>query len=205
MELLELSKEKLQEENKKLYEKIIHEYNYDLVIFIARGSYLIGKDLADLNNVPLVEIFATRKGGKLKKIVSPLLKLIPKKIKNILRDKEFNSNYHEKNNERNIKFNEKIWNKYKNKHMILLVDDSIDTGYSIKYAKEAIVNFFQGADVRVAGINYFEKSKKIVSTDFYLYSNVLLLGPWSNDSRENKDYINLYNTWHKKENGEENE
>lgn len=196
MELLELSKKSLQEENKKLFEKVKKDYDYDLVVFIARGSYLIGKDLADLNNVPLLEIFATRKGGKLKKIVSPFLKIIPKKVKNILRDKEFNSNYHEKNNGRSINFNEKVWNNYKDKKRILLVDDSVDTGYSIKYAKESIENFFTDSIVKVAGINCFEKSKKIVNTDFYLYTDVLLLGPWSNDSKENKEYLKEYGEWH---------
>ncbi len=196
MELLELSRKNLQEENRKLYKKIISKYNYDLVIFIARGSYLIGKDLADLNNVPLLEIFARRKGGKLKKVISPLLKIIPKRVKNILRKKEFNSNYHEKNNERHITFDEKQWGKYKNKANILLVDDSVDTGYSIKYAKEEIERFFKSSIVKVAAINYFEKSKKIVDTDFYLYSEKMLLGPWSNDSKENKDYLKEYNIWH---------
>lgn len=195
MELLELSRKKLTEENKKLYEKVIKDYNYDLVIFIARGSYLIGKDLADLNNVPLLEVFASRKGGKLKKIISPILKIIPKGIKNILRKKEFNSNYHEKNSERSIRYNEEIWNKYKDSKRVLLVDDSVDTGYSIKYAKEAIEKFFKKATVKVAAINYFEKSTKIVNTDFYLYSEKMLLGPWSNDSKENKEYLKEYEKW----------
>lgn len=196
MELLELSRKNLQEENKKLYELIIKDYNYDLVIFIARGSYLIGKDIAQYNNSSLVEIFATRKGGKLKKIVSPFLKIIPKCIKNILRKKEFNSNYHEKNSDRKINFDKNIWNKYKKCKKILLVDDSVDTGYSIKLAKEAIEIFFNNAEVRVAAINYFSKSTKVVKTDYSLYVDKMLLGPWSNDSKENSKYLKEYNDWH---------
>lgn len=199
MELLELSKGNLREKNKQLYEIVIKEYNYDLVVFIAKGSYLIGKDLADLNNVPLVEVFATRKGGKFKKIFSPFMKIMPKGLKNILRKKEFNSNYHERNNERNISFDENIWKKYKESKKILLVDDSVDTGYSIKYAKEKIEDFFSSAIVKVAAINYFKKSKKIVDTNFYLYEEKMLLGPWSNDSKENKEYLREYDEWHVKE------
>lgn len=199
MELLELSKKRLKEENNKLFNLIIKEYNFDLVIFIARGSYLIGKELADMNNVPLLEIFATRKGGKFKKIISPILKIIPKRIKNILRDKEFNSNYHEKNNDRKIYFDEKIWKKYNDKKNILLVDDSVDTGYSILYAKNEIEKYFSNSTVKVGAINCFKKSKNIVNTDFYLYSDVLLLGPWSNDSKENYEYIKEYEDWHEKQ------
>ena len=136
------------------------------------------------------------------KIISPFLKIIPTSIKNVLRKKEFNSNYHEKNNERSISFDEDKWNQYKNCKKILLVDDSVDTGYSIKYAKEAIEKFFDKATVKVAAINYFEKSKKIVNTDYYLYTEKMLLGPWSNDSKENKEYLNEYYSWKK---GESNE
>lgn len=198
MELLELSKSKLHEENVKLFEKIKNDYDYDLVIFIAKGSYLIGKDLADLKRVPLLEIFATRKGGKLKKIISPFLKIIPKKIKNRLRKKEMNSNYHEKNSERNISFNVNIWKKYIDCKNILLVDDSVDTGYSIKSTVDAIQIFFPNSNIKVATLNVFEKSKKIVYTDFYLYSEKMLLGPWSNDSKENKQYLKEYGEWHEK-------
>ena len=51
------------------------------MIFIASGSYLIGEDLATLNNVPLLEIKAKRVCGKEKKNLSFVLKLITKKLK----------------------------------------------------------------------------------------------------------------------------
>lgn len=197
MELLELSIENLKKENKKLFEEVTQYFDYDLVIFIARGSYMIGKDLAELRGCPLLEIKACRKGGKIKKIMSPILKIIPKSLKNVLRKKEFDSNYHENNIERQITFNEKVWNKYKKCKGILLVDDSVDTGYSIKFAKESIQDFFDKSEVRVAAINCFEKSKKVVKTDYYLYEDTLLLGPWSNDSKENKQYLEKYDEWYK--------
>lgn len=200
MELVELSRKDLLEVNKKLYNIIKNDYEYDLVIFIAKGSYIIGVDLANYNNVPLLEIFATRKGGKIKKFVSPFLKIIPKRIKSMLRKKEFNSNYHEKNFERKITFNDQKWKLYKKCKKILLVDDSVDTGYSIKFAKETISNYFDNADVRVAALNCFNKSKKIVKTDFYLYEDKMLMGPWSNDSKENKSYLDEYYLWHNNRN-----
>lgn len=196
MKLLELSREKLTEVNKQLYSIIKKEYNYDLVIFIAKGSYLIGSDLARFNDVGLLEIFATRKGGKIKKILAPCLKLIPSSIKAVLRKTEFNSNYHEKNNDRKIMYDERVWNRYKGSKNILLVDDSVDTGYSIKFAKEAISNYFKDSNVKVAAINYFTKSEKIQKIDFYVYKETLLLGPWSNDSRENREYLKDYYKWH---------
>lgn len=196
MKFLELSKEKLQEENKKLYNIVIKNYKYDLVIFIARGSYLVGYDLAKLNNANLLEIFANRNGGKLKKMLRPILTIIPRSIKEKLRKKEMNSNYHEKNSDRKISFNEEIWKNYLDCKNILIVDDSIDTGFSVKSVKEVVINFFKDATVKVAVLNYFEKSQKIVKSDYSLYKETMILGPWSNDSKENRDYMKEYNKWH---------
>ena len=53
MELVELSLKSLEEVSLKLAKKINEDFDYDLVIFIAKGSYLIGKTIADYKNVPL--------------------------------------------------------------------------------------------------------------------------------------------------------
>lgn len=196
MEFLELSIENLKKENEKLYNIVVHNYDFDCVIFIARGAYLIGKDIAEFKKVPLLEVFATRKGGKLKKLLRPILQIIPSGIKKKLREKEFNSNVHEKNIDRNINYDEKIWSKYKDRKKILIVDDSVDTGYSMLYVRDEVQKFFESAEVKVAALNCFEKSSKLVKTNFYLYKNSMLKGPWSNDSKENKVYLKAYSDWH---------
>ena len=196
MKFLELSIKDLKKVNKELFEIVKKDYEYDCVIFIARGSFIIGKDLAEYNNVPLLEIFAKRKGGKIKKILRPLLSVLPNFIVVKLREKEVKSNYHAKNSDRFVSFDDKIWNKFKNVKKILVVDDSVDTGYSIKFVKEEIEKYFISAEVRVAALNYFEKSINVVKTDYYLYNDTMLKGPWSNDSSENKAYLELYNNWH---------
>ena len=114
MNYVELSSKDVENKTSELYNKILStDYKFDLVIFIAKGSYTIGKKLSELGNCPLLEIKATRKGNKLKKIISPFLKLIPKKIKMYLRNKEVKSNVHEKNIERNVIYNVEKWSKYK--------------------------------------------------------------------------------------------
>ena len=193
MEYTELSIENVKEKSKELYKKIIKDYNYDLVIFIAKGSYLIGSELSKLNNCELLEIFASRKGSKLKKIIKPFLKLIPKKIKIKLRKKEMTSDYHEKNNDRQVSFDEKIYSKYKNKKKILLVDDSIDSGNSVILTKEAILNYFKKSEVKVAVFNYMNKAS--IRPDYNLYKDMMICGPWSNDSKDNKTQDNLYYEW----------
>lgn len=168
------------------------------MIFIASGSYLIGKDLATLNNVPLLEIKAKRVGGKAKKYLSFVLKLIPRKLKIYLRKKEINSEKHEKNTERNVSFDENIWQKYKKCKNILLVDDSIDTGNSMKSCYDEIRKFFLGCTVKIAALNIFTKAEKIIKCEFNIYKDTMLAGPWSNDSKENKLHNKIYKERKKK-------
>ena len=107
MNYLELSIEDVRKETKKLYDRIIKKYNYDLVIFVAKGSYLIGEELSRLNNTPLLEIFAVRKGNKIKQILKPIIKFVPRSIRIEMREKEMKSDYHEKYNDRKVKLDER--------------------------------------------------------------------------------------------------
>ena len=195
MNYQELSIKNLKEVNKELYEKIYKKYKYDCVIFVAKGAFLIGKNLAEFADVPLLEIYATRKGGKLKKLVNPILKILPEKLKMHLRSKEMKSNIHTKDPDREINYNSDIWQRYKTCKRILLVDDSIDTGYSALLAKNTVANYFRKSDVKVAVINLFDRAKEVYEPDFHLYENTMFKGPWSNDSKENKKFLKEYNEW----------
>ena len=196
MDFIKLSKKELEKESKKLYKKIISKYNYDLVIFIARGSYYIGDVLAKENKVPLLEIKATRKGNKIKNIIKPLLKLLPNKIIKKLREKEMGSSLHSKNSDRQISYNQKIYNQYIGSKRILVVDDSIDTGYSVLQVIENLKKIFKNSDIKIASLNFFNKAKDVIIPDFYLYADTMLQGPWSNDSKEYDVFISDYNKWY---------
>lgn len=195
MNYQELSIKNLTEIDKKLYNKIRNNYKYDIVIFVAKGAYLIGKDFADFNNCPLLEIKASRSGGRMKKILSPFLIIMPEKLKTYLRKKEVSSNVHSQNKKRNVEYDKNIYKKYKNAKKILLVDDSIDTGYTIKCVMDELKNYFDKSIIKVVSLNYFDKAKKIVEPDYFLYKNTMLKGPWSNDSKEHVKYLKMYKRW----------
>lgn len=192
MESIELSLESSKAESKRLAEKICKEYKYDLVIFIAKGSYTIGKELADFNKCKLIEIKATRQGNSIKEKLKKVLNILPKKIKKVLRNIEFNSNIHEKIVERKISYDEQIWQQYTECKKIILVDDSVDTGHSMKQCKEVVEQYFKNSEIKLAALNVFSKSEKVVNVNYYLYKDKLLEGPWSNDSKENDKFIQLY-------------
>lgn len=193
MKYIELSIKNVEEKTQELFDNISKEYDYDMVVFIAKGSYLIGKTFSDLKNVPLLEIYASRKGGKLKKILKYVVKFIPKKILIKLREKEMKSDYHEKNNQRKVTFNEKKYELLKNKKRILLVDDSIDSGNSIKLTYDTLKKYFVNSEIKIAVFNLMNKST--IKSDFCLYHDTMISGPWSNDSKEYDQHLKLYKNW----------
>lgn len=192
MVCVDLSIEEAKNKSLELKKIVLDDYQYDLVIFVARGSYSIALILAE-GTSPVVEIIASRKANKIKTIISPLLVLIPKRLAVFLREKEAKASFHDKDNERNVQFSRDIWNKYKDSKKILLVDDSVDSGHTIIESKKAIEEFFPEATIKVAALNIMAKS--IVPIDYYIYFDVLLKGPWSNDSREHRAYVKEYNRW----------
>ena len=78
---------------------------------------------------------------------------------------------------------------------VLLVDDSIDTGNTIKQIVDYLKKY--ELEIRVAGINIFSISEEVVKVDYYNYRDTLLNGPWSNDSKYYKKFIGDYIKWKK--------
>lgn len=196
MNYIELSRENVRNECIRFKKNIKSEYDYDLIIFVAKGAYYIGKFLSEIDDTPLLMISATRKGNSLKKFLKPFLKLVPKKAQIFLREKEMNSNYHKKNNDRVINFDNKKWNKHKNKKNVLIVDDSIDTGNSIEQVYKVVREYYENSNVEVAVFNCMDKAS--FKPRFSLYANTMINGPWSSDSKYNKEFIEQYEDWKNK-------
>lgn len=190
MNYLELSEKSTREESRKLAQKIENSFTPEIVIFVAKGAYYIGDEIAKYFNVPLIEVKAERQKGNLKKIIAPLLKIIPSSIKKVLREFEVKSNTHNKNSERKVTFEEKDLKELLKYERVLLVDDSIDTGNTIKQIVDYLKKY--ELEIRVAGINIFSMSEEIIKIDYYNYKDTLLNGPWSNDSKYYKRFIDDY-------------
>jgi len=198
MNYVELSIKNTEEDTLKVAKLIDSNFVPEIVVFISKGSYIIGKTFSNYYNVPLIEIFAVREGNKLKEVVGPLLKIIPKRLKNYLREKELNSGIHKKNNQRHV-YISKGESFLKNSSNILVVDDSVDTGHTAKQVVDFIESKYGNSkSVKFASLNFFEDSLEVFKVDYTLYENTILIGPWSKDSSYYKEFINQYNKDKKK-------
>lgn len=166
-----------------------------MVVYIARGGYLIGETIAGYFSVDNIGIHAEREGGKLKELISPILKCLPQSIKLSLRKIELASGVHKEYKERKI-----YWDNsdvclqiLKNKKNILVVDDSVDTGYSmISVVHEICRDVGEDVTIKTAAINYWSKSLSVIRTDFFNYKDTIIQTPMSKDSKEYSIFEQLY-------------
>lgn len=199
MNYIELSKESAHRETLRLAEKIKADFVPDAVVFVAKGAYQIGLDIGEFFCVPVMEIFAERKSNQLKKVFSPILKCFPSKLKKALRSFEIKSDVHSAHSDRNVYWGyippEAADKEFRN---IILVDDACDTGNTFKQCVDMIKHTYPQANVKTAAINVFSSSLLIFKTDYFLYRDCMLSGPWSNDSLEHSKFILEYNIKWKK-------
>ena len=193
MNYLVLSTKSALKEINKLAELISKSFDPDVVVFVSKGAYTIGIGIAKYFNIQYIEIFAERSKGMIKKHLSFVLKYIPSWLKLELRKMEMKSSVHKINSQRNVSFGY-MPNDLKKASIkrIVLVDDACDTGNTFSQCIVAIKKEFPDATIKTAALNVSTESEKIIKTDYYLYKDYIVSGPWSNDSREHKEFIRKY-------------
>lgn len=69
---------------------------------------------------------------------------------------------------------------------VLIIDDCIDTGYTLKLVKEYLQYNYPGNDFRIA-VATVAHHFPVVIPEYQLYNRVLLRFPWANDVKKEKD------------------
>ena len=198
MEHIEIDKKILEDFSVQLFKKIQKEFKPEAILFVAKGGYLLGSALAKKFNCSLIEIEAQRPEGKIKKILLKSVKLIPRKLRFKLREIELKLGNYNKNKDRNVKISELNIEKLKKIENILIVDDSIDTGNTVdeilKYLK--LINNF---NIKILALNVFDEGLKKINVDFWIYKNTMIVGSWSKDSKNYKEFMKEYLNYKKKQ------
>jgi len=174
--------------------KKINESNFnpDCIVYIKSGAYLVGKEMSQCLNIKFKGLRITRLGNGGKEKMKFILKVLPKSVKYLLREFEFKSGIHKKGNRRFVKDIDSNLVSGKN---ILLVDDSVDTGNTISFAIDFLKkNYGQDLIIKVAALNKFKISENIINTDYYIYEDSIIIYPWSKDSKQYEEFINIYNS-----------
>lgn len=193
MKYTELSLKELREVSIAEAKKIMHEYPVDLLIYVAKAGLPIALYMNEVFMADLLGIGAQRKGNSLKSKIGPLVAYCPRFVRDMLITIELKTKVHKRNAERNIEFHSSINDlnvqKYKN---ILIVDDSVDTGNSMKLVFDEVKERFPEAVIKTYSLNVWDDSKNVFETDYCSYENTIIRAPMSKDSKEFNEFCKLY-------------
>ena len=178
------------------------DFKPDLVVFIAKSGYIIADEFSKSFGVPMDEVVASRSGGNLRKLVAPVFRLLPLKIRNLIVGAKIMYFVNDKKTERNIRVPASLAKlasdgKYKK---VLLIDDSIDTGWTFLAAYNAVKEIFRNSEVRSLALIRMDFSMKRFKVDYHYFENALLLTPAQVDSGEYDEFIYQYKKWSENKN-----
>jgi hypoxanthine phosphoribosyltransferase len=159
----------------------------DSIISIDRGGRLLGFQLSEVLKVPQYFVSAHRRVPLVKKLAKKFLPLIPQTLRKYLREKE-------------LQVNNRLEPRFVDSSMvplgiggnILCVDDSLDTGATLKEAIENISLSHHGIEqIKIAVINTTNRTR-IIEPDYVVYTDTILCFPWSDDSIEKKEFQKIF-------------
>lgn len=189
-----LSLEKLRRDSHAWAKRIALSYKPDCVVYVAKAGFVIGYEIADELNIPLIGVITVReKGNKIKDLVAPFVRKLPDFVRNFLISMELKSGIHKRSKERTISWVDSECRSDKQEYKrLLVVDDSVDTGYSLLAVYDLLKKAFPNAEIKTAGLNVWDKSKAVFETDYCLYRNTLIKAPMSKDSQEYGEFMKVY-------------
>lgn len=159
------------------------------ILYIERAGLFVTHEVASYFSCPFSGIYANRTGTKIKSKIKFILRYLPRSITHLLLQIELRSNVHAVKKERNVNMGGKLPSK---DLKVLLVDDAVDTGFSLNAVLEKLqIHGFEKDQMKTAVLTITQKNP-IYRPDITLFEHTTLAFPWSYDSREYKDAWRLY-------------
>lgn len=188
----------IQEDCKAWAEEISKTFIPDLVIFVAKSGFLFAEQLASSFGCPMASVIASRPDNGKKDLVHMLLPKMPKSIiMALLKYKVSRKNYDEKT-KRIVKSTSSLDNvDLSSKKGILIVDDSVDTGWSLVQVLEMLSQKGMKDNYKVASYSVLSPSMKRIRVDYYRYLDTIVMTSTSRYSKEHDDFLYRYNEWNK--------
>jgi hypoxanthine phosphoribosyltransferase len=157
------------------------------IISIDRGGRLLGFQLSEVLKVPQYFVSAHRRVPFVKKLAKKFLPLIPQTLRKYLREKEL-----QVNNRLEPRFVDSTMVPQDIRGNILCVDDSLDTGATLKEVIENISLSHHGIkQIKIAVINTTHKTR-FIEPHYVVYTDTILCFPWSDDSLEKKEFQKIF-------------
>ena len=170
----------------------------DLVIFIAKSGFLFARPLAEYFKCQMIDVIASRQDNKAKDYIKKVIPWMPNWIlAHMLKKRVSKPNYYKKSN-RVVEGTSRFEHfDISNANRILLVDDSVDTGWSLLKVQEYLDKNGAKGKYKTASYCVLSESENRIKVDFYRFKDKIVITATSRYSREYKEFLNDYSLWKK--------
>ncbi len=157
------------------------------IIYLERAGRLPGYLLQARFGGSISAIRISRPGGKFKALLSPVFPLLPRPVIKWIRHLDLLRCRRRPARELAATITLPPCS-----GSILIVDDALDSGYSMKAAVDCLLQAgYRREQFRIAVINT-TLSGRIIEPDYVIFHNTEITFPWSGDSIERRCYLELY-------------
>lgn len=176
--------------------EIADSYRPDLVIFIAKSGYLFAKPMCEVFRCEMVDLLVERPGSGAKDKLKSIMSFLPQEAIDKILSSRMMYTFNEKKEDRSITETDSF-RAIKNKEFsnILIIDDSVDTGWTIEKTIPVVQNNFKKANIKIASYSVIRYSKKRVTIDFSRIEDTIVITSTSRKSDEYDDFIKSYEKW----------
>lgn len=190
------NKSEVQDDCRKWAEEIRQSFVPDAVVFVAKSGFLFAEAMAEELRVPMADISASRPGNDSKDRIAQILPKMPRFLLALALSSKAQISYNQENSQRNVQVSGRLRDLCdKNPKRILVVDDSIDTGWTVLKVKEELARMLPDAEIRIAGYCVLTSSEDMVQADYFRYKNRIVVTATSRYSSEYREFLDDYEKW----------
>lgn len=175
---------------------IKRDYCPDVCVFLEKSGFVFALPMAEVFGCPVVSIGVSRPGNEKKDGIRDKIPYIPQPILALALKSKFMYSFNETNPERianpSEAFQNAPWDSYKK---VLIVDDSVDTGWSVLKAEAITREIAPGSEIKIASYCVIDYSNGRVNVDYKRYDNTIVLTATSRYSKENPRFVAEFDAW----------
>ena len=171
-------------------------YKPDIIVFIAKSGFLFARPLAEYFKCEMVDVAVSRLDNSQKDIIKRFIPCMPNSLLSFfLKRRVSNPKYRE--------FSERILvdtSRFEKINIggynqILIVDDSVDTGWSLIKVKDLLETRGARGKFRTASYCVLTESKNQTSVEYFRYTDTIVITATSRYNKEYSNFIDNYKMW----------
>lgn len=194
--VIEKTWEEVKQDCRNWAKSIRESFQPDLIVFIAKSGFAFACPMNEVFQCEMVDIKASRPATGTKDFIKPIIECLPKSVVYGIISSPLSYWFHGRRHERSVIETDRLLRECKKEHKkILIVDDSLDTGWTMRAAHDKIATLFPHAEIKVAVYAIIDGHIDDVVADYARNHNMIIVTATSRRSDEYDLFLSKLTEW----------